>query len=117
MTVDYNKPPSPEVPEANGNASFFWPILVLIIGMLISAGYQVVAMQQQVDALKQEAEQAQVDTKFKQAQYQKAKLYKLASDVLQLAPTDPNAKQIVTDYKIEQRAPASGATPGTPPGN
>jgi len=106
MSLDYSVP-APSESSENGGNSFFWPILVLIIGTLGSAGYQVVAMEQQLGSMTDAV--SQMEPKVKQAQYEKAKLYKLASDVLKLAATDANAKKIVTDYKIEQRSPAGAS--------
>jgi hypothetical protein len=100
MSLDPNTP----TPHREGETSFFWPILILIIGALVSTTYQIVEMEDQLASITQAV--GQMDPKVKQAEYEKAKLYKLASDVLQLSATDPIAKQIVTDYKIEQRAPS-----------
>jgi len=98
-TLDYNRPfvPPPEV------GSFFWPILILILGISISAGYQIMVMQDQLNSLTQAVDQ--MDAKVKRAQYEKTKLYSLANDVLQLAATDPNARQIAVDFKIQQTPP------------
>jgi hypothetical protein len=117
MAIDYNIPAPPGKPDYDeeenfGDVPVFWPVLILIIGMFVSTGYQIMAMQEQLASLNQAL--VQMEPKVKQAQYEKAKLYKLASDILQLAATDPGAKQIAADYKIEQRAAAPDAsqTPG-----
>jgi len=114
MTDDFKALSQPT--SEKGQDIYFWPVLILIIAMLTFAIYQVVVMEGQVDSLQQGIRQ--LEPKVQQAAYQKSKLYQLASDVLQLAPTDPIAKQIVTDYKIEHRAamPASNSGPSGPPG-
>ena len=105
MPIDENTPARNDCGE--GNTSFFWPILILILGTLVSTTYQIVVMQDQLQSLTQAA--GQMEPKVKQAQYAKARLYRLASDVFQLSATDANAKRIVTDYKIEQRLPSSSS--------
>jgi hypothetical protein len=80
-----------------------------MVGTLISTGYQIVSLQGQLTSMQLAA--VQLEPKLKAAQFQKEKLYKLAADVLALAPTDPAAKQITTQFGIEQRGPAPGAPP------
>jgi hypothetical protein len=43
-----------------------------------------------------------MDGKVKRAQYEKAKFFSMAKEVLRLAPKDPNAEQIVVDFKLRQ---------------
>jgi hypothetical protein len=114
IPVDYNiqaPPPSARERDDNGGSgnTFFWPILILIVGSIAFNGYQIVAMQAQLDSITQAV--VQMDSKVKQAAYEKNKLYKLASDILQLSATDPAAKQIVTDFKIQQNSPSSATAP------
>jgi len=113
--TDEPKAPAQPTPE-KGQDIYFWPVLILLIGMLTFSTYQVVVMQGQADSLQEAVRQ--LGPKVQQAAYQKSKLYQLASDVLQLAPNDPIAKQIVTDYKIEQRSasPSAASGPSGPPG-
>jgi hypothetical protein len=60
-----------------------------------------------------------MDGRVKWAQYEKAKFFSMAKDVLRLAPKDPNAEQIVVDFKIRQLQAALPVlmdltTPSTP---
>ena len=60
-----------------------------------------------------------MDASVKHAQYEKAKFYALAKDVLRLAPKDTNAEQIVVDFKLRQLQAAQPAlmdltTPSAP---
>jgi hypothetical protein len=109
-TFDYDISPRSES-EGKGNDTYFWPILILIIGSVVSTGYQIIVLQDQLNSVTQTV--GQMTEKVKQAQYEKAKLYKLAADVLQVSATDPSAKQIVTEYKIQETAPSqiSGTFP------
>jgi hypothetical protein len=72
--------------------SLFWPLLILLIGLGAREAYQVMAMEEQIDVMTQSADR--LDAKVKLAQYEKAKFYTLASEVLHLAPHDPNANQV-----------------------
>jgi hypothetical protein len=43
-----------------------------------------------------------MDPKVKLAQYERSKFYMMASDVLRLAPRDPNADQVATLFGLRQ---------------
>jgi hypothetical protein len=80
--------------------TLFLPLLILLIGSGAFALYQVIAMQDQLD----EATYAidQMDGKVKRAQYEKAKFYAIANDVLRLAPKDANADQVAVYFNLRQ---------------
>jgi hypothetical protein len=80
--------------------TFFWPIFIYLFGAGSLALYQVMAMEDQWDQLTQTVDK--MDDKVKRAQYEKAKFFHVAADVLRLAPRDPNAEQIVVRYKLRQ---------------
>jgi hypothetical protein len=75
-------------------------MLVLLFGSGTFALYQVMALEDQLDAVTRADDQ--MDGKVKMAQYEKAKFYAMARDVLRLAPKDPNAEQVVVDFKLRQ---------------
>ncbi len=43
-----------------------------------------------------------MDTQVKRGQYEKAKFFAIARDVLLLAPKDPNANEVAVYYKLRQ---------------
>jgi hypothetical protein len=75
-------------------------MLVLLVGSGTLAVYQVMVLEDQLDEVTRAVDH--MDVKVKRAQYEKAKFYALAKDVLRLAPKDPNAEQVVVDCKIRQ---------------
>jgi hypothetical protein len=75
-------------------------MLVFLFGAGGLAFYQVVAMEDQLDQLTQAVDK--MDDKVKRAQYEKAKFYHIAKDVLNLAPKDPNADQVAVYFKLRQ---------------
>ena len=99
-----------------GSRNPFWPNLVLLFGLGIWAYYQVVSMQNQLGSINHSI--IELDPKVKRAQYEQAKLYGLAKAVLQLAPSDSNAAQIVSEYNVRSTTPAQAtASTNAPPVN
>jgi len=82
-------------------------MLVLLFGTGTLAIYQVMALEDQLDSVTRAVDQ--MDVKVKHAQYEKAKFYALARDVLRLAPKDPNAEQVASDFKLQQLQAAQPA--------
>jgi hypothetical protein len=82
-------------------------MLIFLFGSGTLALYQVMAMEDQLDAVTQAVDQ--MDGKVKRAQYEKAKFYALAKDVLRLAPKDPNAAQVAAYYKFKELQAAQPA--------
>jgi TolA-binding protein len=80
--------------------TLFWPMLVFLVGSGTLAVYQVMVLEDQLDEVTQAIDH--MDGKIKRAQYEKAKFFSMAKEVLRLAPKDPNAEQIVVDFKIRQ---------------
>ena len=97
--------------------TLFWPMLIFLIGAGSLALYQVMAMEDQLDEVTQAIDK--MDGKVKRAQYERAKFYAIVRDVLNLAPKDPNAQQVVTDFKLRQLQAAQPAlmalSSGPPP--
>jgi len=75
-------------------------MLILLLGSGTSVVYQVMTLEDRLDEVTRTVDQ--VDGKVKWAQYEKAKLFAMAKDVLLLAPKDPNAEQIVVEFKLRQ---------------
>jgi hypothetical protein len=94
--------PAPRTPPpgTTSRRTFFLPILVLLVGMGLHALYQVSAQEDQLDEITRAIDK--IDANVKAAQHDKALFYALARDVMNLAPKDPNAEQIVVDFKIQK---------------
>ena len=93
-------------------------MLVLLLGSGTFAIYQVMTLEDQLDEVTRAVDQ--MDGKVKRAQYEKAKFFAMTKDVLLLAPKDPNAEQIVVDFKLRELQAAQPSlldltTPSIPP--
>jgi hypothetical protein len=107
----------------NGAASFsaFLPLCLLSLSLVIILGWQMTVSVQQYIATIRMADQQGVMAD--QAAQTERKLQAMMTDLLQLANTDPEAKAIVTKYRIKMNgmdkpaATAPGSTPAgvTPP--
>jgi hypothetical protein len=75
-------------------------MLVLLLGSGTFAVYQVMVLEDRLDEVTRAVDH--MDGQVKHAQYEKAKFFSMAKEVLRLAPKDPNAEQIVVDFKIRQ---------------
>jgi hypothetical protein len=75
-------------------------MLILLLGMGAHEVYQVMSMEEQLDVTTQNVDR--MDPKVKLAQYERSKFYMMASDVLRLAPRDPNADQVATLFGLRQ---------------
>jgi hypothetical protein len=64
------------------------------------AGYQVMALEDQLDVLTRGIDQ--MDQKVSHAKYEKAKFYAIAGDVVRLSATDPNAEEVAVYFKLHQ---------------
>ena len=62
--------------------------------------YQVITIEDQLDEVTRAVDQ--MDSRVKHAEYEKAKFFSIAKDILRLAPKDPNAEQIVVDLKLRK---------------
>jgi TolA-binding protein len=87
-------------PPSASRHTLFWPMLILLVGSGTLAIYQVMTLEDQLDEVTRAVDQ--MDAKVKRAQYEKNKFFTMAKDVLRLAPKDPNAEQIVVDFKLRQ---------------
>jgi hypothetical protein len=75
-------------------------MLIFLLGSGTLATYQVLAMGDRLDGLTQTIDK--LDPRVKRALHEKAVFYELTRELLRLAPTDPNADQIVTHYKLRE---------------
>ena len=82
-------------------------MLVFLFGSGALALYQVMALEDKLDEVTRAVDQ--MDEKVKLAQHEKAMFYTLARDVLRLAPKDPNAEQVVVEFKLRQLQAAQPA--------
>jgi hypothetical protein len=87
-------------PSSVSRHTLFWPVLIFLIGSGTFTIYQVITMEDQLDEVTRAVDQ--MDAKVKRAQYEKAKFFSIAKDILRLAPKDANAEKIVVDYKLRQ---------------
>jgi hypothetical protein len=101
-----SKSSSDSRPSSSGHALFL-PILIYLIGAGALSIYQVMAMEDKLDEITQSIDK--MDNKVKRAEYEEAKFYAIARDVMNLAPKDPNAAQVATDFKLKQLAQAQPA--------
>jgi hypothetical protein len=97
--------PAPARSSGTGPASrhnYFWPILIYLLGAAILAFYQVQSLEDQLGDFTTAADQ--LDAKVRMSDYEKAKFYALARDLLRMAPTHPAADKIVTETGIRKLA-------------
>jgi hypothetical protein len=94
--------------------SAFWPLLVLMCGILIWIGFQVYSVNAQRIVLDQQFQL--VAQQVVLAQNAKAKLYSVAQDLIQLSSKDTNAEAIVREanIRISGANGASGAETAAP---
>jgi hypothetical protein len=75
-------------------------MLILLIGAGSLAFYQVQALEDRLGEVTSAIDR--IDPKVKQTQHDKALFYALARDVLNLAPKDANAEQIVVEFHLRE---------------
>lgn len=103
--------PAPRTPH-----SAFWPmfLLVLCFGTLVT--HQLIfAVRQYLDGTRLREQQITI---MRQAADAEQKMTAMMVDLLVLSKTDPQAKAIVENYRIQYNAPVPGtaaATPTPPP--
>jgi hypothetical protein len=72
--------------------TLFLPFFILLIGMGVREVYQVMSLEDQLDQMTQNVDK--MDPKVKIADYERAKFYFMASEVLRLSAKDPNAAAV-----------------------
>lgn len=86
----------------------FVPLLILLIGLILWSGYQMCLTYAQASELAAEFKAAQPE--ITAAQNLRTRLYSLAQDLVETAPKDPYAAQIVKEANIQMK-PNSSAAP------
>ncbi len=92
--------------------SAFWPMLILVVGLLFWSGFQSYSTFRQCSNFNSELENS--GPTVKAAQDAQGKLSALAQDLLQTSAKDAYAAQIVKEANIQVRAPANSAPAGSP---
>jgi hypothetical protein len=75
-------------------------MLVLLVGIGTFAVLELMALEDRWIEVATAIDK--MDLQVKQAQYEKNKFYAIARDVLRLAPKDPNAAHVATDFKLRE---------------
>ena len=94
--------PSRGSSPSGSRSNYFWPLLIFFIGAGTLAFYQVESLNGQLAEVTSAADR--MDPQVKLAQYQKAKFYAMARDLLRMAPKHPAAEKLVTDLGIRNLA-------------
>jgi hypothetical protein len=95
-----NQPPRMLAGYAGPRYTLFWPVMIFLVAFGIFTTYQLMNLGDQLDSVTQATDK--IDAKVKRAEYERAKFYTLAYDVLRLAPTDPAARQVATQLDLQQ---------------
>jgi len=96
--------PSRGSSPSGSRTNYFWPLLIFFFGAGTLAFYQVNSLNLQLAEVTAAADE--IDPQVKIAEYQKAKFYAMARDLLRLAPTHPGAEKIVTELNLRKLAAA-----------
>jgi len=75
-------------------------MLIFLFGAGALSYYQVVMLEDRWEQVTQTIDK--MDTQVKRGQYEKAKFFAIARDILLLAPKDPNANDVAVFYKLKQ---------------
>ena len=94
--------PAPTRTSTPSRSNYFWPILIFLLGALFLAFYQVQSLEEQLGEVTSAADK--LELKVQMAQYEKAKFYALARDLVRLAPTHPAAEKIVAETGLRNLA-------------
>jgi hypothetical protein len=85
-------------------SNYFWPLLIFFLGAGTLAFYQVESLNEQLSEVTSAADR--MDPQVKMAQYQKAKFFAMARDLLRMAPTHPGAAKVVAELNLRKLAAA-----------
>jgi hypothetical protein len=75
-------------------------VLIFLFGAGSLSFYQVITMEDRWDEVTQTIDN--MDTQVKRGQYEKAKFFTIARDLLLLAPKDTNANNVAVYYKLKE---------------
>ncbi|HEX4141859.1 MAG TPA: hypothetical protein VHY09_16035 [Candidatus Methylacidiphilales bacterium] len=96
--------PSRGAPASTSRHNYFWPLFIFLLGAFSLAFYQVESLNSQLAEITSAADR--LDPQVKLAEYQKAKFYAMARDLLRMAPTHPAAEKLVSDLGVRKLAAA-----------
>jgi hypothetical protein len=96
--------PSRGTSPSGSRSNYFWPLLIFFLGAGTLAFYQVESLNGQLAEVTSAADR--MDPQVKLAQYQKAKFYAMARDLLRMAPTHPGAAKLVDELNLRKLAAA-----------
>jgi hypothetical protein len=91
-------PPPRASSTSSSRHNYFWPILVFFVSAGTLAFYQVQSLEDQLGEATNAVDR--LDPTVKHAQYEKAKFYAMARDLVRMAPKHPAAAQIVDQTGI-----------------
>ena len=83
-------------------SNYFWPIFIYLSGAFFLAFYQVESLEEQLGEVTSASDK--LDLKVQMAQYEKAKFYALARDLVRMAPKHPAADKVVTETGLRNLA-------------
>ncbi len=87
----------------------FWPVFILLAGLILWSGYEVVQAYSENSAFQAELKSGQ--PAIQAAQTAQSKLYALAQDLIETSAKDNNAAQIVKEANIQVRPNGGVADP------
>jgi hypothetical protein len=79
--------------SVNPRQSFFWPILIYLAGAGSLSFYHVMSLETQYEEVASAIDK--LDPQVKHAEYEQAKFFSFARDLVRMAPTNASAEQIV----------------------
>ncbi len=100
MSAASTPAPTRSAPPSRNN--YFWPIFIYLMGALVLSFYQVESLEEQLGETTSAVDQ--LDAKVQVAQYEKAKFYALARDLIRLAPKHPAAETVVKETGLRNLA-------------
>jgi hypothetical protein len=101
--------------DDHGTYSAFWPLAVLMLGILLWSGYQsYIAYDQNASIV---AALKNADPQIAEAQKAEAQLFSLFQDLVETSAKDANAAQIVKDSHMQLRPPAGSSTDSSSSGS
>jgi hypothetical protein len=89
---------------SSSRTNYFLPLFIFFLGAGTLAFYQVESLDDQLAEVTSAADR--MDPQVKLAQYQKAKFYAMARDLLRMAPTHPGAAKLVDELNLRKLAAA-----------
>jgi len=86
----------------------FWPTLVFFLGFGAFTFYQITILESQYDQVTRAVDR--MDPKVKKSQASKERFYTMTHAILAIAPHDPIAEQIATQFNLRKLIPDDAST-------